>query len=87
MTSYHPAVPWHSFGGGAGSSVGPLWISQLRDEYHDRMTVTFSSTRSQVVSEVEPHNALLCFQHAVGTAGHDRLFGNEAFYDTYAIAP
>ena len=32
----------HSLGGGTGSGMGTLLISKIRDEYPDRITLTFS---------------------------------------------
>ena len=35
----------HSLGGGTGSGMGTLLISKIREEYPDRMMLTFSSCR------------------------------------------
>ncbi|KAJ9565368.1 hypothetical protein OSB04_001334 [Centaurea solstitialis] len=51
----------HSLGGGTGSGMGTLLISKIREEYPDRMMMTFSVFPSPKVSDtvVEPYNATL----------------------------
>ncbi|KAL0281987.1 UNVERIFIED_CONTAM: Tubulin beta-1 chain [Sesamum radiatum] len=51
----------HSLGGGTGSGMGTLLISKIREEYPDRMMLTFSVFPSPKVSDtvVEPYNATL----------------------------
>jgi tubulin beta len=51
----------HSLGGGTGSGMGTLLISKIREEYPDRMMLTFSVFPSPRVSDtvVEPYNATL----------------------------
>ena len=39
----------HSLGGGTGSGMGTLLISKIREEYPDRMMVTFSVVPSPKV--------------------------------------
>merc|ERR1712072_677267 len=48
-------------GGGTGSGMGTLLISKIREEYPDRMMLTFSVVPSPKVSDtvVEPYNATL----------------------------
>ncbi|VAH65088.1 unnamed protein product [Triticum turgidum subsp. durum] len=48
----------HSLGGGTGSGMGTLLISKIREEYPDRMMLTFSVFPSPKVSDtvVEPYN-------------------------------
>ncbi|GAB4834411.1 Tubulin beta-4A chain [Ancistrocladus abbreviatus] len=48
-------------GGGTGSGVGTLLISKIREEYLERMMMTFSVFPSPKVSDtvVEPYNATL----------------------------
>ncbi len=41
----------HSLGGGTGSGMGTLLISKLREEYADRVMVTFSVIPSPKVSD------------------------------------
>ncbi|KAF3455862.1 hypothetical protein FNV43_RR00504 [Rhamnella rubrinervis] len=52
----------HSLGGGIGSGMGTLLMSKIREEYPDRMMLTFSVFPSPKVSDtvVEPYNATLC---------------------------
>ncbi|ERN12293.1 hypothetical protein AMTR_s00025p00024850 [Amborella trichopoda] len=47
----------HSLGGGTGSGMGTLLISKIREEYPDRMMLSFSMFPSQKVSDtvVEPY--------------------------------
>jgi tubulin beta len=50
-----------SLGGGTGSGMGTLLISKVREEYPDRMMLTYSVYPSPKVSDtvVEPYNTLL----------------------------
>ncbi|GFZ13287.1 tubulin beta 8 [Actinidia rufa] len=58
----------HSLGGGTGSGMGTLLISKIREEYPDRMMLTFSVFPSPKVSDtvVEPYNATLSVHQLVG---------------------
>merc|ERR1712227_65679 len=49
----------HSPGGGTGAGMGTLLISKIREEYPDRVMLTFSVVPSPKVSDtvVEPYNA------------------------------
>merc|ERR1719487_520567 len=51
----------HSLGGGTGAGMGTLLISKIREEYPDRIMLTFSVFPSPKVSDtvVEPYNATL----------------------------
>ena len=57
----------HSLGGGTGSGMGTLLISKIREEYPDRMMLTFSVVPSPKVSDtvVEPYNATLSVHQLV----------------------
>ncbi|CAN1778062.1 Tubulin beta-1 chain, partial [Linum perenne] len=57
----------HSLGGGTGSGMGTLLISKIREEYPDRMMLTFSVFPSPKVSDtvVEPYNATLSVHQLV----------------------
>ncbi|MBA0595950.1 hypothetical protein Gorai_012799, partial [Gossypium raimondii] len=59
-----------SLGGGTGSGMGTLLISKIREEYPDRMMMTFSVFPSPKVSDtvVEPYNATLSVHQLVETA-------------------
>merc|ERR1712157_27285 len=72
-----------SLGGGTGSGMGTLLISKLREEYPDRMMLTYSVYPSPKVSDtvVEPYNALLSFHQLVENADECFLLDNEALYD------
>merc|ERR1711865_843978 len=49
----------HSLGGGTSAGMGTLLISKIREEYPDRVMLTFSVVPSPKVSDtvVEPYNA------------------------------
>nr|GEZ83859.1 beta-tubulin [Tanacetum cinerariifolium] len=68
-------------GGGTGSKIGTLLISKIREEYPDRMMLTFSVFPSPKVSDtvVEPYNATLSVHQLVENA--DEFLDNEALYD------
>eukprot|EP01018_Ginkgo_biloba_P012349 Gb_28103 [translate_table: standard] len=73
----------HSLGGGTGSGMGTLLISKIREEYPDRMMVTFSVVPSPKVSDtvVEPYNATLSVHQLVENADECMILDNEALYD------
>ncbi|KAB5573586.1 hypothetical protein DKX38_000780 [Salix brachista] len=54
----------HSLGGGTGSGMGTLLISKIREEYPDRMMLTFSVFPSPKMSMVLDNEALydICFR-------------------------
>ncbi|TYG70081.1 hypothetical protein ES288_D05G283500v1 [Gossypium darwinii] len=72
-----------SLGGGTGSGMGTLLISKIREEYPDRMMMTFSVFPSPKVSDtvVEPYNATLSVHQLVETADECMVLDNEALYD------
>ncbi|KAJ6905409.1 hypothetical protein NC652_023226 [Populus alba x Populus x berolinensis] len=71
----------HSLGGGTGSGMGTLLISKIREEYPDRMMLTFSVFPSPKVSDtvVEPYNATLSVHQLVENADECMVLDNEAF--------
>ncbi|KAE8727692.1 Tubulin beta-1 chain [Hibiscus syriacus] len=73
----------HSLGGGTGSGMGTLLISKIREEYPDRMMLTFSVFPSPKVSDtvVEPYNATLSVHQLVENAYECMVLDNEALYD------
>ncbi|CAD6337996.1 unnamed protein product [Miscanthus lutarioriparius] len=73
----------HSLGGGTGSGMGTLLISKIREEYLDRMMLTFSVFPSPKVSDtvVEPYNATLSVHQLVENADECMVLDNEALYD------
>jgi len=73
----------HSMGGGTGSGMGTLILSKVREEFPDRMMLTFSVVPSPKVSDtvVEPYNAVLSTHQLVENADCSVLVDNEALYD------
>ncbi|KAK1427786.1 hypothetical protein QVD17_16481 [Tagetes erecta] len=73
----------HSLGGGTGSGMGTLLISKIREEYPDRMMMTFSVFPSPKVFDtvVEPYNATLSVHQLVENADECMVLDNEALYD------
>jgi tubulin beta len=73
----------HSLGGGTGSGMGTLLISKIREEYPDRVMVTFSVCPSPKVSDtvVEPYNATLSVHQLVENSDEVMVLDNEALYD------
>ncbi|WZY85252.1 hypothetical protein YC2023_031636 [Brassica napus] len=71
----------HSLGGGTGSGMGTLLISKIREEYPDRMMMTFSVFPSPKVSDtvVEPYNATLSVHQLVENA--DELLQTLLFWN------
>merc|ERR1711939_658963 len=72
-----------SLGGGTGSGMGTLLISKIREEYPDRMMLTFSVFPSPKVSDtvVEPYNATLSIHQLVENSDEVMVLDNEALYD------
>ncbi|EUB60769.1 Tubulin beta-2 chain [Echinococcus granulosus] len=73
----------HSLGGGTGSGMGTLLISKIREEYPDRIMVTYSVVPSPKVSDtvVEPYNATLSVHQLVENTDETYCIDNEALYD------
>ena len=73
----------HSLGGGTGSGMGTLLAAKVREEYPDRMLLTFSVVPSPKVSDtvVEPYNATLSVHQLVENADECMILDNEALYD------
>ncbi|CAF4970838.1 unnamed protein product [Rotaria sp. Silwood1] len=73
----------HSLGGGTGSGMGTLLISKIREEYPDRIMMTFSVVPSPKVSDtvVEPYNATLSIHQLVENTDETYCIDNEALYD------
>merc|ERR1712019_15426 len=72
-----------SLGGGTGSGMGTLLISKLREEYPDRMMLTYSVYPSPKVSDtvVEPYNTLSSIHQLIENADEVVVLDNEALYD------
>jgi len=73
----------HSIGGGTGSGMGTLLLSKLREEYPDRVMVSYPVFPSPKVSDVvvEPYNATLSIHQLVENADEVMVIDNEALYD------
>lgn len=73
----------HSLGGGTGSGLGTLILTKIREDYPDRMMMTFSVFPSPKVSDtvVEPYNATLAINQLVEYADEVMVIDNEALYD------
>ncbi|VDK85721.1 unnamed protein product [Dibothriocephalus latus] len=73
----------HSLGGGTGSGMGTLLVSKMREEYPDRIMMTFSVVPSPKVSDtvVEPYNATLSVHQLVENTDETFCIDNEALYD------
>merc|ERR1712149_165785 len=73
----------HSLGGGTGAGMGTLLMGKIREEYPDRVMLTFSVVPSPKVSDtvVEPYNATLSVHQLVENADECMGLDNEALYD------
>ncbi|KAH7433162.1 hypothetical protein KP509_07G057000 [Ceratopteris richardii] len=73
----------HSLGGGTGSGMGTLLISKIREEYPDRMMLTFSVFPSPKASDtvVEPYNVTLSVHQLIENSDECMVLDNEALYD------
>jgi tubulin beta len=73
----------HSLGGGTGSGLGTLLLSKLREEYPDRIMMTFSVFPSPKVSDTvtEPYNTVLSVHHLIENVDEVMIMDNEALYD------
>ena len=70
----------HSLGGGTGAGMGTLLISKIREEYPDRVMLTFSIVPSPKVSDtvVEPYNCTLSVHQLVENSDESFCLDNEA---------
>ncbi|UJR07412.1 hypothetical protein I4U23_011698 [Adineta vaga] len=73
----------HSLGGGTGSGLGTLLVSKIREEYPDRIMMTFSIVPSPLVSDtvVEPYNATFSLHQLVENTDETYCIDNEALYN------
>merc|ERR1712066_225982 len=73
----------HSIGGGTGSGMGTQLLSKLREEYPDRIMVSYPVFPSPKVSDVvvEPYNATLSIHQLIENADEVMVIDNEALYD------
>ncbi|PAA47064.1 hypothetical protein BOX15_Mlig021256g3 [Macrostomum lignano] len=72
----------HSLGGGTGSGMGSLLLSKIREEYPDRIIMSFSVVPSPKVSDtvVEPYNCMLSLHQLVENTDETFCIDNEALY-------
>ena len=72
----------HSLGGGTGSGFGTLLLNRLREEYYDRIIMSFSVYPSPTVSDVvvEPYNALLSMHQLIENTDESFCFGKHTSY-------
>eukprot|EP00924_Labyrinthula_sp_SR-Ha-C_P009079 augustus_masked-scaffold_2-processed-gene-12.8-mRNA-1 protein AED:0.20 eAED:0.20 QI:0/-1/0/1/-1/1/1/0/444 len=73
----------HSLGGGTGSGMGTLLVSKIREEFPDRIMLTFSVMPSPKVSDtvIEPYNATLSVHQLIENSDEVMVLDNEALYD------
>ncbi|XP_072908196.1 tubulin beta chain-like isoform X2 [Hemitrygon akajei] len=73
----------HSLGGGSGAGMGTLILNKIREEYPDRMMLSFSVIPSPKVSDVvvEPYNALLSIHQLIENTDETFCIDNEALHD------
>ncbi|XP_072096730.1 tubulin beta chain-like isoform X3 [Mobula birostris] len=73
----------HSLGGGSGAGMGTLILNKIREEYPDRMMLSFSVIPSPKVSDVvvEPYNAILSIHQLIENTDETFCIDNEALHD------
>ncbi|CAF2734776.1 unnamed protein product [Rotaria sp. Silwood2] len=73
----------HSLGGGCGSGLGTLLIAKIREEYPDRIMLTYSVVPSPKVSDtvIEPYNCVLSAHQLLENSDETFCIDNEALYD------
>ena len=72
----------HSIGGGTGSGLSSLLLSELKDNYPQTTTQTFTVFPSYKVSDVivEPYNAVLSTNHLMSKCDQTFVIDNVALY-------
>lgn len=73
----------HSIGGGTGSGLGSLIMSQIKCEYPDKMLSCYSVVPSKTVSDVvvEPYNSVLAMNYLIEECDSNIIIDNEALYN------
>ena len=73
----------HSLGGGTGSGMGTLLLTKIKEEFPDRIMLSYSVVPSPKVSDVivEPYNATLSMHQLIENAEEVVCIDNEALYD------
>lgn len=74
---------FHSLGGGTGSGLASMIMNELRDEYPDQITSTFSVLPSQKVDDyfLEPYNSIFNLKYLIQSADEVFYFDNEELYN------
>mmetsp|Transcript_48055 Transcript_48055/g.98161 ORF Transcript_48055/g.98161 Transcript_48055/m.98161 type:complete len:442 (-) Transcript_48055:81-1406(-) len=72
----------HSLSGGTGGGMGTLLLSKVREEYPDKMMLTFSVIPSPLVSDVvvDPYSTTLSMRQLVEMADATVCLDNEALH-------
>ncbi|UJR24517.1 hypothetical protein I4U23_005892 [Adineta vaga] len=72
----------HSIIGGTGSGFGSLLMNKLREDYPDRLIMTFSCFTSSEIDEcvIEPYNIVLGLHHLIENVDMTCCFHNELLY-------
>lgn len=81
---------FHSLGGGTGSGLSSLIIEKIREEYPDRMMVSFPVFPSRKISDnglLENYNAALAIHKLIKNTDLVFCFDNEAVYDKFLRPP
>lgn len=73
----------HSIGGGTGSGLGSLIMSEVKSEFADKMLTCYSVVPSKSVSDVvlEPYNSMLTMNHLIEDCDANIIIDNEALYN------
>ena len=73
----------HSLGGGTGSGMGTLLLSKIKEEFPDRMIMTYSVFPSASVSDTvtEPYNTTLSVNQLLENVDEVVVLDNEALYN------
>lgn len=73
----------HSLGGGTGSGMGTLLLSKIKEEFPDRMIMTYSVFPSANVSDTvtEPYNTTLSVNQLLENVDEVVVLDNEALYN------
>lgn len=72
----------HSLGGGTGSGMGTLLLSKIKEEFPDRMVMSYSVFPSANVSDTvtEPYNTTLSVNQLLENVDEVVVLDNEALY-------
>jgi len=73
----------HSLGGGTGAGMGTLLISKIREEYPDRVMLTFSIVPSPKVPQ---YTGVVCWQKRAGGLSSQGLSGCTCKYRAWSVS-